>query len=202
MSALSERLRVNLSTEVRSIRRLDGGVELRLAGDELRRFDGVVVATHADQALRLLEDPSEDERRLLGVFGTTENDTVLHTDERFLPRRLSTRGSWNYQLRDCGSTAGSPTMTYYLNKLQRLDEDEHYCVTLNRTSEIDPARIIRRFSYRHPLVTHESMQAQPELPRLNGPRHTAFAGAWQGYCFHEDGLRSGLAAAAAFGATW
>ena len=202
VSALEERLRVNLLTEVRSIRRVDGGVELRLAGDELRRFDGVVVATHADQALRLLEDPSEDERRLLGVFGTTENDTVLHTDERFLPRRLSTRGSWNYQLRDCGSTAGSPTMTYYLNKLQRLDEDEHYCVTLNRTDEIDPARIIRRFSYRHPLVTHESMQAQPELPRLNGPRHTAFAGAWQGYCFHEDGLRSGLAAAATFGATW
>ena len=138
--ALSERLRINLSTEVRSIRRLDGGVELRLAGDELRRFDGVVVATHADQALRLLEDPSEDERRLLGVFGTTENDTVLHTDERFLPRRVSTRGSWNYQLRDCGCDDGRPTMTYYLNKLQRLDEDEHYCVTLNRTAEIDPAQ--------------------------------------------------------------
>jgi predicted NAD/FAD-binding protein len=200
--ALADRLRVNLSRDVHSIRRLDDGVELRFAGDELRRFDGVVVATHADQALRLLEDPSEDERRLLGVFGTTENDTVLHTDERFLPRRVTTRGSWNYQLRDCGSPAGSPTMTYYLNKLQRLHEDEHYCVTLNRTAEIDPERIIGRFSYRHPLVTVESMRAQPELPRLNGPRRTAFAGAWQGYCFHEDGLRSGLAAAAAFGATW
>ncbi len=179
--ALEERLQIHRSTEVRSIRRLADGIELRLAGDELRRFDGVVVATHADQALRLLEDPSEDERRLLGAFRTTENDTVLHTDERFLPRRIATRGSWNYQLRDCGSPAGSPTMTYYLNKLQRLDEDEHYCVTLNRTDEIDPARIIRRVSYRHPLVTHESMAAQPELPRLNGPRRTAFAGAWQGY---------------------
>ena len=197
--ALEERMRINRSTEVRSIRRTDDGIELRLAGDELRRFDGVVVATHADQALRLLEDPSEDERRLLGAFATTENDTVLHTDERFLPRRIATRGSWNYQLRDCGSPSGAPTMTYYLNKLQRLHEDEHYCVTLNRTAEIDPARIIRRFSYRHPLVTHESMRAQPELPRLNGPRRTAFAGAWQGYCFHEDGLRSGLAAAAAIG---
>ena len=100
---------------------LDGGVELRLAGDQVRRFDGVVVATNAGQALRLLEDPSEDERRLLGLFGTTENDTVLHTDERFLPRRVSTRGSWNYQLRDCGQDDGRPTMTYYLNKLQRLD---------------------------------------------------------------------------------
>jgi predicted NAD/FAD-binding protein len=197
--AMLQRLRINLSTEVRSIRRRDGGIDLRLAGDELRRFDGVVVATDAEQALRLLEDPSEDERRLLGVFGNTENDTVLHTDERFLPRRVATRGSWNYQLRDCGSSGGNPTMTYYLNKLQRLDEDEHYCVTLNRTAEIDPARIIRRFSYRHPLVTLESMRAQPELPRLNGPRGTAFAGAWQGYCFHEDGLRSGLAAAASLG---
>ena len=197
--ALSERLHINLSTEVRSLRRVADGVELRLAGDELRRFDGVVVATHGDQALRLLEDPSEDERRLLGAFATTENDTVLHTDERFLPRRVSARGSWNYQLRDCGKPVGSPTMTYYLNKLQRLDEDEHYCVTLNRTAEIDPAKVIRRMSYRHPLVTQESMRAQPELPLLNGPRRTAFAGAWQGYCFHEDGLRSGLAAAAALG---
>jgi predicted NAD/FAD-binding protein len=197
--ALSQRLRINLSTEVRSIRRRDGGVDLRLVGDVLRRFDGVVVATDAERALRLLEDPSEDERRLLGVFGNTVNDTVLHTDERFLPRRVATRGSWNYQLRDCGSIGGNPTMTYYLNRLQRLDEDEHYCVTLNRTAEIDPARIIRRFSYRHPLVTLESMQAQPELACLNGPRGTAFAGAWQGYCFHEDGLRSGLAAAASLG---
>jgi predicted NAD/FAD-binding protein len=197
--ALEERLHVSRATEVRSLRRDDEGVELRLAGDELRRFDAVVLATHADQALRLLEDPSEDERRLLGVFRTTENDTVLHSDERFLPRRVSTRGSWNYQLRDCGSDDGRPTMTYYLNKLQRLQEDEHYCVTPNRTDEIDPERIISRFSYRHPLVTLETMRAQPALPRLNGPRRTAFAGAWQGYCFHEDGLRSGLAAAAAIG---
>ena len=200
--ALEERLHVNLSTEVRSIRRLDDGIELRVGGDQTRRFDGVVVATHGDQALRLLEDPSDDERRLLGAFRTTENDTVLHTDERFLPRSPWVRSSWNYQLPDCGSPAGKPTMTYYLNRLQRLDEDEHYCVTLNRTDEIDPAKVIRRFSYRHPLVTLESMRAQPELPRLNGPRRTAFAGAWQGYCFHEDGLRSGLAAAAAFGAAW
>ncbi len=196
VGALEERLRINRSTEVSSLRRLEGGVELRLPGDERRRFDAVVVATHADQALALLEDPSDDERRLLGAFRTTENDTVLHTDERFLPRRAATRGSWNYQLRDCGCDDGHPTMTYYLNKLQRLQEDEHYCVTLNRTAEIDPARIIRRFQYRHPVVTLESMRAQPELPRLNGPRRTAFAGAWQGYCFHEDGLRSGLAAAA------
>jgi uncharacterized protein len=197
VGALEKRLQINRSTGVRSLRRSDDGVELRLPDDELRRFDAVVVATHADQALQLLEDPSDDERRLLGVFRSTENHTVLHTDERFLPRRVSTRGSWNYQLRDCGRDEGRPTMTYYLNKLQRLEEDEHYCVTLNRTDEIDPERIIGSFAYRHPLVTHETMRAQPQLPLLNGPRRTAFAGAWQGYCFHEDGLRSGLAAAAA-----
>jgi predicted NAD/FAD-binding protein len=195
--ALSERLRIHLATDVHSVRRDEAGVDLRLAGDEVRRFDGVIVATHADQALRLLEDPSPEEHRLLGAFATIENDVVLHTDERFLPRRRSVRSSWNYQLRDCGSPAGSPTVTYYLNRLQRLDEDESYCVTLNRTAEIDPSRIIRRITYRHPLVTLASMRAQPELVRLNGPRRTAFAGAWQGYCFHEDGLRSGLAAATA-----
>jgi predicted NAD/FAD-binding protein len=196
---LGDRLR--LGAGVRSVRRSADYVELRI-GDEVERFDRVLLATHADQALALLEDPSDDERRLLGVFGTTENDTVLHTDERFLPRKVSARGSWNYQLRDCGSDHGRPTMTYYLNKLQRLEEDEHYCVTLNRTDEIDPERIIGRFSYRHPLVTLETMRAQPELPRLNGPRRTAFAGAWHGYCFHEDGLRSGLDAAAAIEAAW
>jgi len=201
VSALLERLRVHLAAEVRSVRRLADGVELRTNG-EVRRFDKVVVATHGDQALALLEDPSKDERRLLGAFTTTANETVLHTDERFLPRRAATRGSWNYQLPDCGLPAGRPTMTYYLNKLQQLEEDEHFCVTLNRTEEIAPERIIRRLVYRHPLVTLASMRAQPELPRLNGPRHTAFAGAWQGFCFHEDGLASGLAAARAFGVVW
>lgn len=199
--ALLERLHVHVVAEVRSVRRAADGVELRVNG-EVRRFDKLVVATHADQALALLEDPSDDERRLLGAFTTTANETVLHTDERFLPRRVAARGSWNYQLPDCGVPAARPTMTYYLNKLQRLEEDEHFCVTLNRTEEIAPERIIRRLVYRHPLVTLESMRAQPQLPRLNGPRHTAFAGAWQGFCFHEDGLRSGLAAAAAFGVVW
>lgn len=199
--ALLERLRVRLRAEVRSVARDPDGVTVRVNGDA-GRFDGVVIATHADQALALLEDPSDEERRLLGAFRTTENETVLHTDERFLPRRVSARGSWNYQLPDCGAPATRPTITYYLNRLQRLDEEQHFCVTLNRTEEIDPERVIRRISYRHPLVTLESMRAQPELPRLNGPRHTAFAGAWQGFCFHEDGLRSGLAAAGAFGAEW
>ena len=165
--------------------------------DNVRRFDGVVLAVHGDQALPLLSDPTDDERRVLSAFQSTENETVLHTDERLLPGR-GARASWNYRLADCASPNGHPTITYYLNRLQALDTDRHYCVTLNRTAEIDESRVIRRIAYEHPLYTFESLRAQAELPGLNRGR-TAFAGAWHGVGFHEDGLASGLRAAAAFG---
>jgi predicted NAD/FAD-binding protein len=185
---------------VRSISRGDGGVTLVTADGETRRFRGVVVATSAPRALALLEDPSPDERRLLGAFPTTRNETVLHTDRRFLPRRSSDRSSWNYQSAACGVATPRPTMTYSLNRLQRLESDKEYCVTLNRSDEIDPDAVIATFEDSHPQMTFESVAAQAELPLLNGRRHTAFAGAWQGYGFHEDGLVSGLRAAAALGA--
>jgi uncharacterized protein len=187
---------------VQAVSRHDDGVELRTADGEARRFDGVVLAVHGDQALPLLVDPSDDERRLLSAFRSTTNETVLHTDERFLPRSRAARAAWNYQLHDCGAPNGHPTITYYLNRLQRLDTDEHYCVTLNRTGEIAEEHVVRRITYRHPLYTFESIRAQEELGALNGPRRTAFAGAWQAFGFHEDGLASGLRAAAAFGVEW
>jgi uncharacterized protein len=193
---LGDRLRLGLG--VRSVRRAPDGVEVRTDDGAVRRFDGLVIATHADQALALLEDPSPDERRLLGAFRYTTNDAILHTDERLLPRRRAARASWNYQ----STTETRPTVTYYLNKLQRLETDVHYCVTLNRADEIDPARILHRVEYRHPLFTLESMRAQAELPALTGPRRTAYAGAHHGNGFHEDGLASGVAAAAAFGVGW
>jgi len=189
---------LHLGLGARSVRRRVDGVEVRLDDGSLRHFDRVVIATHADQALALLEDPVADERRLLGRFGYTENETVLHTDERFLPRRPSARASWNYQ----STEASRPTMTYYLNRLQRLDTDLHYCVTLNRTEEIRPERIIRRITYRHPLYSPDTMRAQGELSALTGPRHTAYAGAYHGNGFHEDGLASGVRAAAALGVEW
>ncbi len=108
-------------------------------------------------------------------------------------RSLDNHGMLGY----CGGANGHPTITYYLNRLQRLDTDEHYGVTLNRTDEIDEERVIRRIPYEHPLFTFDSLRAQAELPGLNR-RRTAFAGAWQGFGFHEDGLASGLRAAAAF----
>ena len=202
--ALLERsgLRLHLGAPVRSLRRTAEGVELRTDDGEVRRFDGVVVATHAPQALSLLADPSEDERRLLSAFATTANETVLHTDARVLPRTASTHASWNVRLETCGDQQAKPTMTYLLNRLQRLDGDEQYCVTLNETSAIDPARIIRTIHYDHPQMTLASIAAQAELHTLNGPRATAFCGAWQGNGFHEDGLASGLRAAEAFGARW
>ena len=194
------RARLHLGLPVRAVARSDGGVEVRTADGEARRFDGVVLAVHGDQALPLLADPDADERRVLSAFRSTANETVLHTDERLLPAR-GARASWNYRLADCASANGHPTITYYLNRLQALDTEEHYCVTLNRTDEIDESQVIRRIAYEHPLYTFESLAAQRELPALNRGR-TAFAGAWQGVGFHEDGLASGLRAAAAFGVEW
>lgn len=194
--------RLHLGAGVTSIGRPADGVELRLAGGETRAFDGVVVAVHGADALPLLADPSDDERRVLGAFTATLNETVLHTDDRLLPRTRAARAAWNYHLDDCRSPAGKPTMTYSMNRLQGFDSDREYQVTLNRADEIDPASVIRRIAVAHPQVTFASMAAQELLPALQGARRTAFAGAWQGYGFHEDGLASGLRAAAAFGARW
>jgi predicted NAD/FAD-binding protein len=200
--ALLERSRatVHLGLPVRAVTRHEDGVELHTDDGAARGFDGVVVAVHGDQALPLLADPTPGERRVLSAFRSTASETVLHTDARLLPRR-GARASWNYRLADCGAANGRPTITYYLNRLQRLDTDRHYCVTLNRTAEIAEEHVIRRIRYEHPLYTFESLRAQAELPALNRGR-TAFAGAWQGFGFHEDGLASGLRAAAAFGVEW
>ena len=182
---------------VRAIERDADGVTVRTGDGEPRRFDRVVVATHADEALALLAAPTAEERRLLGAFTFTVNETVLHTDQRFLPRSRGVRAAWNYQLATCAPQGTHPTMTYSMNRLQRLAEDEEYCVTLNRGREIDEARVIARFDYTHPQYTFTSLAAQSELGSLNGPNHTAFAGAWQGFGFHEDGLASGQRAAEA-----
>lgn len=197
---LGDRLR--LGAEVRAIARDADGVEVRTADDVAHRFDAVVVAAHAPQALAMLADADERERAVLGAFRTTLNSTVLHTDESLLPRRPASRGSWNYLIDDLDRPAARPTVTYYLNKLQAIDGPEHYCVTLNRDDQIAEDRVIRRVEYAHPLYTFESLAAQERLPTLNGRRRTFFCGAYHGVGFHEDGLASGLRAAAGLGATW
>jgi uncharacterized protein len=204
VAAVLERIggRLHLGLPVRSLRRAGDATELRTDDGETRRFDGVVVATSAPRALALLEDPSEDERRLLSVFRTTANDAVLHTDERLLPRQRRHRSSWNVSVPVCGDDGTAPTMTYFLDRLQRLEGPEGLCVTLNRTAEIHPAKIISVIPYEHPQMSFESVAAQSRLHVLNGRHCRAFAGAWQGYGFHEDGLASGLRAAEAFGVSW
>ncbi len=197
LARLSAETRLGLG--VRAISRAGGGVDVTTDDGETRRFDSAVVATHADQALALLADPSPAERQALGAFAYTDNEVVLHTDARLLPRTRAARASWNY---DAGGVATKPTVTYYLNRLQRLDTDEHYCVTLNRGADIDPARVIMRTVTQHPLFTPTTLTGQRALAAVSGERGTAYAGAHFGNGFHEDGLASGVGAALALGVRW
>jgi predicted NAD/FAD-binding protein len=194
--------RLRLGAGVRAVTRHADGVEVRTRDDAAHRFDAVVVASHAPEALAMLGDADDREREVLGAFRTTLNRTVLHTDARLLPRRPAARASWNYQVADCGAPGLLPSVTYYLNKLQALDEPVDYCVTLNRDDAIAEDRVIRRFEYAHPLYTFDALDAQARLPGLSGRRRTWFCGAYHGFGFHEDGLASGLRAAAELGAPW
>lgn len=189
---------VEVSRPVRSIVRDGDGVVIRLADGESRRYDGALVATHAPTALALLERPTADERRLLGAFAVTENEAVLHSDERLLPARQSDRSAWNYASARCGGSPALPTVTYSMNRLQSLAADREWCVTLNRTAEIDPGKIVQVIRYHHPRMTFAALAAQQQIRRLDVDR-LAFAGAWQAYGFHEDGIRSGVAAAESLG---
>lgn len=198
VDAIRERLggSLRLGLGVRSIRRHADGVELRTDDGELRRYDEVVIATHADEALALLEDASDEERRSLGGFEYAVNHTVLHTDSSFLPRAQRAQASWNYRTGD----EGRATLTYHLNRLQGLDAPRDYCVTLNQ--DVPEEHVIARFAYAHPQYTLGTLEAQAALRSLTGRRRTHYAGAHFGNGFHEDGLASGVRAAAALGVAW
>jgi predicted NAD/FAD-binding protein len=190
---------VRTATPVRSIARTAGGVDVRDENGEVSHHDAVVVATHADQALALLEDPTDLERRTLGAFGYSRNSTVLHLDHSQLPRSEGARACWNYRLPGCAPSSGPPRVTYDMNRLQHLDAKHRYLVSLN--ADIPESRVLARMTYEHPVYTPESVQAQGALPRLNDDR-TAYAGAYHGWGFHEDGCRSGVAAARSLGVNW
>ena len=195
------RERIRLNTPVRSIRRGPEQVELQLGGDGAshpERFDQVVIATHSDQALEMLADPSEQERNLLGAIPYQQNEAVLHTDASLLPRRRGARAAWNFHL--LREPKDRSTVTYYMNHLQRLRADRDFCVTLNRTEAIDPEKIIRRIDYSHPVYTPAGVAAQARHETISGLHsRTHYCGAYWGWGFHEDGVRSALRACEPFG---
>ncbi|MGW5869132.1 NAD(P)/FAD-dependent oxidoreductase [Streptomyces sp. NPDC055239] len=192
---------VHTSTPVRSVRRGDGGVSVTTEDGTTDFYDSVVVAVHPDQALRLLADASTAEREILGAFSYSPNPALLHTDTTVLPRSRAARASWNYLLPSCGATTENVRVSYDMSRLQRLDAPETYVVTLGGASMVDPDRVLAEMAYEHPVYTPESLAAQRRLPSLNGPV-TAFAGAYHGWGFHEDGCRSGVEAALAMGVRW
>jgi predicted NAD/FAD-binding protein len=190
--------RLRLGTPVESVTRCSDGVLVRARGCEPERFDEVVLATHSDQALALLADPSDCERAILGSIPYQRNDVVLHTDTRMLPRRRRAWASWNYHLLE--RPGDRTTVTYHMNRLQSLRTEAQLCVTLNRSAEIDPDKVLREITYEHPVFTGDGVKAQRRAQEINGHNRTSFCGAYWGWGFHEDGVASALRVASRFGA--
>jgi predicted NAD/FAD-binding protein len=184
--------RIRLATPVESIRRDGGGVVLRARGHAPARFDAAFIACHSDQALALLADPSAAERSVLGAIPYQRNEAVLHTDTRLLPRRRLAWAAWNYHL--LRERDRPVALTYNMNILQRLDAPRPFLVTLNRSESIDPAKVIARMEYHHPLFTAEGVAAQSRHAEVNHGRRTYYCGAYWRNGFHEDGVVSALAA--------
>ncbi len=181
--------RIRLRCPARGIRRLGREVEVLLRDGSTERFDHVVLATHSDQALALLADPSDAERRILGAIRYQPNEVVLHTDASLLPRRRAAWASWNVRLPS--RPRGRVTLTYHMNRLQSLASPDPLCVTLNDSERIDPERIVDRWETSHPVFDAAAVQAQGLHSHISGIRRTHYCGAYWGYGFHEDGVQSG-----------
>ena len=192
---------VRPGTPVRDVTRKPDGVEVRDAADNLHVVDHVVVASHADEALELLTDPTENERRVLGAFTYSRNKVVLHTDPAVLPRTARARASWNFRRTACGERPGRARVAYWMNRLQGLDGAADTFVVSVNDDRVDPARVLARMEYTHPVYDTAAVAAQGELGELATDR-TVFAGAHHGWGFHEDGCRAGVAAAHRLGARW
>jgi predicted NAD/FAD-binding protein len=192
---------VRPSTPVVRVTRCREGVEIRDAGGDLTRVDRVVVATHPDQALDLLADPSREELAVLGAFQYSRNAVLLHTDASVLPRSRRARAAWNYSMSSCDLPDAPVQVSYWMNRLQGIDGRDPFLVTLNDHDRVAADAVLRRIEYRHPVYSRESVAAQQRLADLATDR-TVYAGAYHGWGFHEDGCRSGVEAAAHFGVTW
>lgn len=182
------------------IRRDDTGVDLFTAAGGAGRFDQVVMACHSDQALAMLEQPTPAEREVLGAISYRENDVVLHTDIRLLPQRRLAWSSWNYRIRQ--GDGERPVLSYDMNILQRLSSPHTFVVTLNDSDAIDPARVLGRYRYSHPVFTVAGIGAQQRWAEVNGHHRSWYCGAWWANGFHEDGVASALRVAHGLGVTW
>jgi predicted NAD/FAD-binding protein len=202
VGAVTERLDVvRTRTRVTAVSHKPDAVELDDEHGAHHAFDKVVIATHADDAVRLLTDADEREQQLLGAFGYSTNVAWLHRDESVLPAKRSGRASWNYRLEGCGTMTDRSKVSYWMNRLQGHPESDPLVVTLNPDDTDQPEHVVATMTYLHPTYTAASVAAQRELGSLNTDR-VAFAGAYHGWGFHEDGCRSGVAAAESLGAAW
>ncbi|CAM2919618.1 NAD(P)/FAD-dependent oxidoreductase [Vibrio neptunius] len=184
--------RIHLSTPVKSVCREQMGVRIDL-GDRTERFDQVIFACHSDQALALLSDASDLESKILGQLEYQANEVTLHTDESLLPKRKSAWASWNYWLDGKqGESERPPTLTYNMNILQHIQAPVTFCVSLNSGHLIDSSKVLKTFTYHHPVFSEQSMQAQQRRKEINGQDKVWFCGAYWYNGFHEDGVRSAL----------
>lgn len=189
---------VRTGSPVSSITRLEDKVQV-VTNHGMEQFDAVVLATHADISLRLLTDPSEQEKTLLSPWRYADNRVILHTDARFLPPRVSGRASWNF-IRDPERAAdASVGVSYHMNRLQSISAPTEYVVTLNPVREPAPNTLLKDIQFAHPQYSLNAMATQEDLLALNGVNRTFFCGAYQGYGFHEDGAKSGARVAKHFG---
>lgn len=187
---------IHLRTPVASVRRGPRGVSVRTRDGREALFDEAVLACHADQSLAMLEDADGMERALLEAFPFQPNEAVLHTDTRLLPERRSVWASWNYRIPAAASAEVS--VTYDMNMLQGLESDTTWCVSLNPGDRVDPGKVVRRFRYEHPLFTAGRAAAQARHGEVIRRRGVSLCGAYWGFGFHEDGVKSALAVCEAF----
>lgn len=190
---------IRLNAGVEKVFREDQVVRVQFIDGRSETYDRVVIATHADQALRLLGDPSADEERLLGPWEYQLNHTVLHSDASLLPPQRAAWSAWNFTRESASSDTNPVYVSYYMNLLQGFSAQRHYCVTLNRQQDFRPETVIAEFDYQHPQYSFASLATQAELPTLNGQRNSWFCGSYFGYGFHEDAVRSAVAVGKAFG---
>ncbi len=193
------RNRIRVRCPVAAIRRRAGCVEVEPAHQPAETFDNVVLATHSDQALALIEDPTDAEKNILGVIPYQENIAVLHSDESLLPRKRAAWASWNYHIpqQDLGRVA----VTYDMNILQSIGAPQELCVSLNLAKAIDPEKIYKQLTYHHPVYNPESLAARQKHADISGVDRIHYCGAYWGYGFHEDGVNSALAVCKTFGKT-